>query len=542
MSSPVPPARPTIVQEQPAKPTAQVVVGLVLVLLALIPLIITYVEPVLWTLRSSFRPENIVALSDDVADNRFSFENFGDLPRAGFFGGIGAALVFAVVPILVVLIAAPVLAWAAHLGGRVARWIVRGLLALPLAAYAPAAVIAAGIFDDGIHQMRSMYWWGTFGLIAALAVTAYLAALRRRDPARGPWGALAVAVAIGFVAVLAAALQEFTYSSVVVTDEGAPPMGRLWIEATSRFDFGPLAAGSALILLVVMLLGLGTTVLIVLTGLRLEFDSSARSADERPGWPTSRVVGAVVGGVALIVVLALTSYGLSSEFGHLFDTQTGLDDLGNVGVNTWIPPLLSTMVGVFAATAAAFGISWLRPLGRHSEWLLVPFGLFLFVGLGPLALRFFAADFDDKDGEMSFLSLVPPWWVAVPALFGLSLLLRGQALRGEALRQEGRPGSTVGLLLPVLPMLAVVFLITWVAQAQDVGWAFVANPSGDPAYQSGPMALFTAARFGTVPVSLALPAAVIVLLFVLAVVTQLFYLDRIALRVGPPERDDPPRV
>jgi hypothetical protein len=179
-------------------------------------------------------------------------------------------------------------------------------------------------------------------------------------------------------------------------------------------------------------------------------------------------------------------------------------------------------------------------LGRHSELLLVPFGLFLFVGLGPLALRFFAADFDDK--EMSFLNLVPPWWVAVPALFVLALMLRGQALRGEALRQEGQPGSTGRLLLPVVPMLAVVFLVTWVAQAQDVGWSFVANPSGDPAYQSGPIAMFTAARLGTVPVSLVQPAAVIVLFFLLAVATQLFYLDRIALRVGPPERDHPPRA
>jgi hypothetical protein len=230
---------------------------------------------------------------------------------------------------------------------------------------------------------------------------------------------------------------------------------------------------------------------------------------------------------------------------HLGGSGRTAVSAATVAVNTWLPPLFSTLVGVLVATLAAAGISWLRPLGRHSEWLLLPFGLFLFVGIGPLALRAYANG--AVAGRLdSFLGLIPPVWVALPALFALALMLRGQALRGEALRQEGRDVPAGRLLLPVLPMVGVVFAVTWVVQAQNLMWPLIS--AAEPQHDTGAAALVRASvdagytGDNSLPYSLALPVAVFMLLFLAAVAVQLAYLDRVALRTGLPERDGPPRT
>lgn len=540
MSEVTPQALSIVPTPPTAKTSTQLVVGLALVVPALILLCVSYVVPVLWVFRSSVSSGVIIPVRDGpAAGGGFTFDNFGDLFEGRFGTDVVAAFAFAAIPITTVLVISPLLAWAAHRGGTVTRWITRGVLAVPVAAYAPAAVIAAGILDHGIDRTMFVYWGGTFGLLAAIAVTAYLAALRRREPGRRPWGALAVAGGIGVAAVVCAALQEFSYSSVIVGRASAPPLGRLYVTAVQRFDFGPAVAGAALILIPVLLLGAGATVLMVLTGLRLEFDPARGSADEPSGWPTGRRVGAILCGVALLLVLAGTAVGLGPQFLHFFDDGVTPAEGADVWVKTWIPPLLSTLVGVLAAAAAAFGIAWIRPFGPRSEWLLLPFGLFLFVGLGPLALSYLAGQSDNRT-DPTFADLVPPWWVAVPALFVLTLLLRGQALRRDALRQLGRPAPTARLLLPVLPMLGIVFLATWIAQAQDVGWSLLIRPGSGEELLNAPIAMLVAMRYGTVPVNLVLPVAWFVALLLLVVAAQLAYLDRIALRVGRLDRDPQP--
>jgi len=451
------------------------------------------------------------------------------------------------VPIVVVLVAGPVLAWAAHTGGLVARWVTRGVLALPLAAYAPTAIAVARhtVDGDGDGHARTAYWWGTFGLIAALAVTLFLATLRRRDPTRRPYAAAILAGIIGLVATLAAVLQEFVFPYIFNTHSQAP-VPLMVRHGFLRFDFGTASADAVVLLIPLLLLGLGVTLLIVLSGLRLEFDAPWRSADERTTPAAVRTAGLIVGGVALLIVLVLAVIGLWPLLRHLGGGSAPSSVSGaTIAVNTWVPPLISTIVGVLVATLAAAGIGWLRPFGRHSEWLLLPFGLFLFVGIGPLALRAYANG--QVAGRLnSFAGLIPPVWVALPALFALALMLRGQALRGEALRQEGRLVSAVRLLLPVLPMVGVVFVVTWVAQAQDLIWPLIS--ATDRARDTGSAALVRASvdpgytGNGTLPYSLALPIVVFALLFLAAVATQLAYLDRVALRVGLPERDRPPRT
>jgi hypothetical protein len=90
-------------------------------------------------------------------------------------------------------------------------------------------------------------------------------------------------------------------------------------------------------------------------------------------------------------------------------------------------------------------------------------------------------------------------------------------------------------VLWTLPMLAVVFLATWVAHAQDLLWSLIAS-SGDR-HLTGPVVLVLErmqylGRTTGLPYDLVLPLVVFVVLTLLAVAAQVLYLDRVALRVG----------
>ena len=194
--------QPTMLRPPTPRPGWQVAVGLVLILPALVLLLTSYVEPLYWTVTSSFRKFSGLRLtggSEAVGwDNYDAAYSQGRLADAHWF-----ALSLAVVPILLVLLLAPVLAWAAHAGGTWARWVVRIGLALPIAAFAPVA-IALGHVES---STRTAYWLGTFGLVVALAATAYLAALRRRtlDSTRSPIPAVLVVAGLAVLTVVAVA-------------------------------------------------------------------------------------------------------------------------------------------------------------------------------------------------------------------------------------------------------------------------------------------------------------------------------------------------
>jgi ABC-type sugar transport system permease subunit len=523
--------------------TGRVVGGLALVAPAFILLIVAYGWPAVWTVRTSFQRVSILNVN---AGGPYTMANYHRAFQAGLAGRFGFALSLAVVPVLVALLAAPVLAWAAQRGGTGARWVTRGVLALPLAGYAPTAIVLARLASMSPEQrggadpgatVRSLYWWGTFGLVAALATTLFLAALRQ--PARrSAWPAVAVAAGVAVLATVAAALQDFTYSyvSVVGSRDAATPLMAMYTSGFQRADVGTGAAAATVLLAVLCLLGLAATLAVVVCGARVEVDTTGGIGGT--GATGTRLVPALVAGGVLLVVASLAIYGLAPLLGKVFGgsgQQPPLPDSTlSIALDTWAPPLLVALVSVIAAAGAAFGIGWLRPLGRHSSWLLLPFGPFLFVGVGPLLLHGYASA--RSAGRLdSFTALLPPAWIAVPALFVLTLLLRGQAERVDVLRSQGRQPAVARHLLWTLPMLAVVFLATWVAHAQDLLWSLIAT-SGDN-HLTGPVVLVLAqmqflGSAAGLPYDLVLPPVVFVVLTLLTVAAQVLYLDRVALRVG----------
>ncbi|WP_330186413.1 sugar ABC transporter permease [Dactylosporangium sp. AC04546] len=533
----------------PGRPGWHAVVGWILVVPAFVLLLTSYVEPLYWNARGSF--QNLSFLDKGSQAGWVGFHNYGVVFERGLGGAIGRALLLGLVPLAAVLVLAPVLAWLAHRGGTAGRWAARGVLALPVAAYAPtAAAIGLQMPDQASSREYDppsttvTYWLTGFGLAAALGVTIYLAALRRREAGRNPVPALLVAGAVAGATVLALALQSFTVPFVSGAwgrkADSRTPLLLMYEYGFGMFRVGTAAAVATVLLLILMLLGLGVTLLLVLSRARLEFDDTpppAARAGATAGWLAGT-------GVLVVLVLGLWWLGVGDWLTHITDAGELPGRANQVGVNTWVPPLISAAVGVTVAALAAFGISGLRPLGTRSEWLLVPFGLFLFVGVGPLAVREFAAA---RDAGMidKFLGLVPPGRVAIPALLILALLLRGQAMRRETALQEGRPASWARTILPVLPMVLLAYLVTWVVAAQDLLWGLLIGGQDRVDAQNVLVVSLVEAAYNArfdVPFAAVLPIWALVLLVLAVVAAQLAYLDRVALRVGAPERDHPPRT
>ncbi|RGC69324.1 hypothetical protein C5N14_08625 [Micromonospora sp. MW-13] len=464
-------------------------------------------------------------------------DNYRALYEAGFVESVTFVVLLAVVPLLLAVLIAPLLAVLADRAGRVARLATRGVLALPLAGHAPAAVYLGWRLHrvDGGAQSRGavimMVAVTSFGLVVAVAATAYLAALRNRSSGRSPLPALLTVGGLLALGVIAVALQSYTVGALTpVQGRGAPLVG-VFQSSFGQLRFGVGAAGSVLLLAVLGVLGLVAVGLLLATRARIEVEGR---------WPTAPTggdplaTGLVV--VALVVFVAVVGWALAPWLRHGFEgvpEARGGVSLATVLANTWLPTLIGATVSVGLAAVAGFGIGALRPLGRWSELLLLPFAPWLFVGTGPLAIEgFFRAR---ELGQVNtFLGLIPPGWVSIPALVAFTLLFRGQQARGQ------HSGGTVvrTLVLPALPMLVLIGLLTWLIQAQQLLWPSIV--SGDPENFTAPLAAqFRANRFGPradgAGLGSVLPVLILLLFLVAFVVLQTRYLDRLAFRVG---RDD----
>ncbi|MEV6928780.1 hypothetical protein AB0M46_30405 [Dactylosporangium sp. NPDC051485] len=524
--------QPTMLRPATRRPAWQTVLGLVLALPALVLLITSYVEPAVWTIRTSFRRFTGIRTLSGGDPPSAGWDNYERAYDQGLAGSFWHVLSLVAIPLLAVLVLAPALAWAAHSSGRVVRWAARGALVIPLAAFSPYGIaLAAALAERG---QRWAYWSGTFGVFVAVAALVYLAAFRTN---RSPWPAVIVCAGLSVLGVTAAVLQEFTYGwAFRFADQHGPdtPATMMYERAFITLNFGTAAAIAATVLVPLLLLGALATAVFALTGLRLQWRPDIAGAPS-PRRGAARPVAVVL----LVLVLAAALAGLWPWLSHL--GQQGRPDAPSTWVNTWIPPLVSTLVGVSAAALAAFGISGLRPLGRHSEWLLMPFGLFLFVGGMPLVLRAYAAGATAARLD-SFAALVPPSRLAIPALFAFALLFRGQAMRREALLQEGRPASWWPVLVPGLPMAGLLCLGTWLVQAQDVLWPLVTSTSNYPTAQLEMVRVLQVGDTEHLPYGALLPIPMLVFFLLAGVAAQLFLADKAALQVGPPERDHPPRT
>ncbi|MEU5992950.1 hypothetical protein ABZ806_28625, partial [Spirillospora sp. NPDC047418] len=483
--------------------------------------------------------------------------------EAEFWKALAFTVSLAVIPLVVAVVVAPLLAAALDRAGTWPRRAGRVLMSVPLVVFSPVAFSAAwlvGMPDGGLETafgelsdpgsarvaVVAISGLTTFGAVCGLALLGYLAVLRDRGPARWVRPALAVG-AIAALATFAVSLQ--TFSSVYTLTRGGP--GRS-TQTLSLFQFSvsfvslSLGHGAALATvtgLILGVLGIAATLVAITTALRI---------DLVPADPAGRPVGPgriVIAAAALLAVLAVVLVGAWPWLSVLFSSQgprgAASPADGRTYLNTWVPPLLGALVSVGAAFLGALGIGGLRPLGRRSEWLLLPFAPWLFVGIGPLSISGFenARSLDLID---TFGSLIPPTLISVPALVVLTLFCRGRAAVWQAQVAAGAPAAGGFLRIVAVPALPLAVLLggaTVLINAQELLWPLLVGTSRDT--MTAPVALVSQlGQYSAPGVSLGFvtPLAVLVLALLVLATLQVAYLDRLTITVDRPAEAPAPAL
>jgi ABC-type sugar transport system permease subunit len=465
--------------------------------------------------------------------------------RALFF-----SLSLAVLPLLVLLLAGPALAAALDRAGTRARRAGRVLLSLPLVVFSPVAIAVGWLSaqsDGGIATaFGSLRRPGTlsptltlitaaamFGFLCGLALLVFLPVLRGRGRPVTP-----VMITVGAITALAAvavALQALTLDLVMIGGSQPTLAALEYRSAFAYFNLGGAAAIATVTGLMLAVLGVLATVIAVRTGLRIELEEPAAGSATRPGGGGRLLVAVLAVAVVLGVTVVLSWPWLSALFSDR-PTAPLRPSTARVFANTWVPPLLGAVVSVGTAYLAALGIGGLRPLGRQSEWLLLPFAPWLFVGTGPLSV----ADYDNARhlGLVNhFLGLVPPILLSVPSLLVLTLFCRTRAARWRARQAEGAGAFVRAVAVPALPLAALMGGVTVLFGAHGILWPLLMGTGVTT--QTAPIALFRqVSEFALGSATrIATPLFLVIVLFLALAALQVLYLDRLVITTGPAGED-----
>ncbi|MGW2160208.1 carbohydrate ABC transporter permease [Nonomuraea sp. NPDC001699] len=546
MSSPIP---PTPVPASPAvrPPASYRALGWLLAVPALLGALITLVLPTVQTIVLSLHSGGV------LQESRFvGLDNYGKvLGGEDFWRALGFTLSLTAGPLLVAVVVGPLLALALDRGGSLARRAGLVVLSLAIVTFSPVGVAAAwlrGTLPDGPGiaslaeglrdpatapgTLRIVVVAATFGVVCALALTAFLPALRG-----GTAGPATLVVAV-LVALAAVAVGAQAFSIGMTLTRGGPERatqtlaGLQYDYAFRMAQFGPGAAVAALT--GVLLGGLGVVAVVVAAATRLRVTVLPRPATAaRPGpgqdgaFPAlPGTAGVVTAVVALVLVVAA---GIVCAWPWISGVLAGDDAGADVGglraqANTWVPAVAGALVSVGVAYLAALGIGGLRPLGARSEWLLLAFAPWLFVGTGPLGV----ADWQNMRNlglVDTFFALFPPLLVSVPALLVLTLLCKGLAERNDR-------DFFGGVLLPSLPMAGVLAGAVTLVNAQDALWPLLVAQT--PELFTVPVAQLArlGGYHGAPDVGASTPPVVVAVALAAVVAAQLLYLDRLAISVN----------
>lgn len=573
-------------QLQPASSNIiRVILGLILIAPAALFCLIGLILPTITTITASFQKVDLLSASEWVGGANYArlMEDKSFLTALGFtLSLVGVRLAAAaVVPLL--------LAWVVNEFGRGIRSGARLIFTIPLALFSPVSV--ALVWLMALHPQFGLFggeppWLADperaggairlvdgltfFGLACGLGLIVYLAALRGWDHTASSRGKAALPLLVvwltSLLATAALTLPFFTLNFVMTNGGPANSTQTLallqyqW--GFQRFQFGPASVVATLILVVVALIGLGVALLIILTGLRLELASPGSST----GWlgagrrPLALILLILILGGSLSVCsigllplgwTALSSLKSEAEMfsadGSFFSASPSFEAYGRlveiiplarVWLNTLVPPLGALLWQIPLTYAAALGIGALRPLGKWSEWLLLPFSPWLFVTITPLILTAFQ-NLRETERLNTFLALTPPILLNVPMLFILTLFFKGQAIKYSAAAAGGGSQASAffrQLILPSLPLVILLAAATLLVNLQALLWPLVV--ANDPELQTFPVALLMLrAQFSTAWPTLAAGITLFQLplflfFFVVFGLLQVVYLDRLILITG----------
>lgn len=497
------------------------VVGALLVLPALILWLVQLVLPTVQTLIMSL--QKVAPLRSGSADF-VGVQNYAQVfeqaipafPRTLLFAG----------PVIVISILLGLLIGSlAARGSRPVRMITRGILGLALVLYAPVGIgltFDRRMFTDPDTAGLVLTWIVTVSMIALPAAAAALvsiAAWRSRSGFTTWLAAAGLMLCVG----LGLAVQLFALPYAVTNGGPARSTQTPQLLATNlgftTMNFGPAAAIGVLIGVIAAVFGLLAVLIMLISRLRIEIESPARpDGGSGLGW-----VGLGAAALFLVIMIVALAPWLSAS------AQPWSEDFpAQIVINTWLPPLIGSVVQVLVALAAGIGLGAFRPLGRFSEWGLLIFAPWLLIGAGPAMLPHF--DFLRQSAQLGMFSgLLPPTTISVPAVVGFTLLFA--AVR--RLRDSGGPAGTA--VVPVIGVVATTFLLLWLIQAQGLLSGLISGATPDS--MTGPVALASARNraqldAADLPQSLSTPLPWLIVLGLGSIAIQAFCLDRLRLATG----------
>src|SRR6476469_7120630 len=530
----------------PATGTAAArVTGWLLLVPAVVLTVLTLVVPTVRTVVTSFHAETFLPGSES---RNVGLDNYDALP--GFWTSLWFALSLVVVPMIVAVVVAPLVAAALDWAGTWARWAARIVLSLTVVLFSPVALTIAwqrDLRDDPTSltdidlvggTIRSVTAMTTFGVVLAVGLMIFLPVFRARERRRALWPAVFATAAVAVLAMVAIGLQQFTVPFLTTRfgprDATNTPMGLMYTSSFQQMRLGVGAAAATIVLAILAVLGIVAVLIVVLTRLRVSLLPSrqAPSAVPRPVHPGAIVLAALVlAAVVTAIVLNALPW---------LDALGGTTPEGRPGTQarTWGPALNGALVSVGAAYLAALGISGLRPLGRHSEWLLMAFAPWLFVGLAPLSVEFFRSVQENGDVDTTG-ALTPRILVSTVSLVIIAVLCRGQSERWRRQVAGGAPAGASFLgtvVVPTLPLAGLLFVVALFLNAQDLLWPLLVSTT--PEHDTVTLTLYRLTegfRQSDFSVAAATPLLAVVLGALAVVAVQVLHLDRMVAATGASE-------
>jgi ABC-type sugar transport system permease subunit len=476
-----------------------IILGVLFILPALGVLIFTKIIPTILTALISFQDRTLFQESGTFIGMRNYDQVFSS---SVFVDSLQFTSLLVLVRVFVILIPVLFLALGAASLKRVGRKIIRVFATLPWMLYSPIALGIAWVlifnpmvgFGNEVFTLRNpetaqiltlvIDGLSFFGLAAGLGITVFLSALKGENSDKAekrPIRTIILLYALLIFGTIAISLQG---GSVVNLLTGGGPQNLTstfqGLLLRQTFNFAQIGLGSAMasiLIVAAIILGLGVTIIIILTNLRLFKIPSNTEPVSIAKWIK---ILAIIFMVIFLLILFLSIVPYIARFIPLFRAQmsTVFENISEVIqetpfwqslLNTWMVPSVIVLLIQFPITyLAALGIGALRPLGKGSEWLLLIFAPWIFMtelllipGLINIML--------DLELTNTFLGYAIPYLLNIPMLFILVMFFRGQNQKYG--QESSNHGFFQKFVWPSLPLLAICLVFSLLYIQQEMVWS-----------------------------------------------------------------------
>lgn len=459
-------------------PASRIGLGLILLFPAALMCALTQLWPTLGTISMSFQKVDLLRADRSTW---VGGDNYGLLFEQGRVAqALGFVLLLVVARVIAVAVVPPALGWAISRfrGGLGA--VLRGFGALPALFYLPGAFGLAWLAALQGLRMSGAEWtsWlvdptsaplfvAVVDVLAALAfgtsfcVVVFGAAARSERPQK--WMLIAWLATVVTAVALALQVMDLPLTLTNGGPAGATttPLVLAYRYFAQFFEIGPAAAAATLVLLPVLGLGLIAGLGLALTRPRIESVEDPAGAASPSGLA---VIALILGGLILLVSVATLAWIYLGPLLGASEVSSGEPRTLAVWSDSLLSPFAGVAINLVLALVGGYAIGGVRPLGRQSLWLLVPFAPWLFVVPAVQVMDWFP--------KYQSMGLLGTWAAMIPpGLNVTALVIVAVAFFGVPERASARARA-----LPFMLALAIGAL-AWQSAIYDYVWqTFLGGP------------------------------------------------------------------